>query len=143
MKIYVDADACPVKNIVVTEAKKRNIEVVMVCDTSHIINDGYSKVVTVDKSANSADIVLINMVKKDDIVVSQDFGVAAMALSKQAYAINQNGLVYDNENIDRLLFERFLAAKSRRTGKKTKNAGKRTLDDDENFKRSFLKLLER
>ncbi len=143
MKIYVAADACPVKNIIVDEARKRNIEVVMVCDTSHIINDGYSKIITVDKSANSADMVIINMVKKNDIVVSQDFGVAAMALSKSAYAINQNGLIFDNENIDRLLFERFLSAKSRKIGKRRKELGKRTTTDDDDFKINFLKLLER
>ncbi len=143
MKIYVDADACPVKNIIVSEAEKRNIEVIMVCDTSHILNDGFSRVVTVDKEANSADMVLVNMVNKNDIVVTQDFGVAAMALSKKASVINQNGLVYSNENMDRLLFERFLAAKSRRAGNRTKNSGKRTEQDNENFKKSFLKLLER
>ena len=36
MKIVVDSDACPVKNIIVEEARKRGIEVIMVCDTSHI-----------------------------------------------------------------------------------------------------------
>lgn len=143
MKIFVDADACPVKEIITGEARKRNIEVVMVCDTSHIINDGYSRTITVDKSANSADIVLINMVKEKDIVVTQDFGVAAMALSKNAFAVNQNGLIYDNENMDRLLFERFLSAKSRKIGKRTKNTGKRTASDNESFRKSFLELLER
>ncbi len=143
MKILIDADACPVKEIAVGEAKKRNIEVVMVCDTSHIINDGYSKTVTVDKAADSADIKLINMAQKNDVVVTQDYGVAAMALSKGVFAINQSGLVYSQENIDRLLFERHLSAKVRRSGGKHKNAKKRTKQEDINFAGNFRELLDK
>lgn len=143
MKILIDADACPVKEIAVKEAKKRNIEVVMVCDTSHIINDGYSKTVTVDKVADSADIKLINMAEKRDVVVTQDYGVAAMALSKGVFAINQSGLVYSQENIDRLLFERHISAKIRRSGGKHKNLPKRTKQDDINFEGNFGELLDK
>ena len=143
MKILIDADACPVKELAVKEAKKRNIEVVMVCDTSHILNDGYSKTITVDKSADSADMKLVNIAEKGDIVVTQDFGVAAMALSKGVYAINQNGMEYTHENIDRLLFERHLSAKVRRSGGKHKTAKKRTKQDNINFQESFIKLLDK
>ena len=143
MKILIDADACPVKEIAVREAKKRKIEVVMVCDTSHIISDGYSTTITVDKSADSADLKLINMLSKSDIVISQDYGVAAMALSKGAAAISQNGLIYSQENIDRLLFERHLSAKIRRSGGKHKNAKKRTQQDDINFQKSLILLLDK
>lgn len=143
MKILIDADACPVKEIAVEEAKKRNIEVIMVCDTSHIINDGYSTTITVDKSADSADLKLINMLSKGDIVISQDYGVAAMALSKGAYTINQNGLIYSEENIDRLLFERHLSAKVRRSGGKHKSAKKRTKQDDINFQECLILLLDK
>ena len=143
MKILIDADACPVKEIAVKEAKKRNMEVIMVCDTSHIINDGYSKTVTVDKAADSADIKLVNMAEKGDVVVTQDYGVAAMSLSKGAFAINQSGLVYSQENIDRLLFERHLSAKVRRSGGKHKNAKKRTKQEDINFAGNFRELLDK
>ena len=143
MKILIDADACPVKEIAVEEAKKRNIEVIMVCDTSHIINDGYSTTITVDKSADSADLKLINMLSKGDVVISQDYGVAAMSLSKGAYPINQNGLIYSQENIDRLLFERHLSAKVRRSGGKHKNAKKRTKQDDINFQECLILLLDK
>ena len=80
MKILVDADACPVKEIIVRQAKKRRIPVVMLLDTSHILNDGYSKVITVDKGRDSVDIRLANLLEAGDIVVTQDFGVAALAL---------------------------------------------------------------
>ncbi len=143
MKILIDADACPVKEIAVREAKVRKLEVIMVCDTSHIINDGYSKTITVDKSADSADIKLVNLVEKGDLVVTQDYGVAAMALAKGSLALNQNGVVYSQENIDRLLFERHLSAKVRRSGGKHKNARKRTKQDDINFSESLNQLLDK
>ena len=141
MKIYVDADACPVKSIIVDTAKRYRIDVVMVCDTSHIINDGYSEVITVDKASDSADLALINCVNKGDVVVTQDYGVGCLAISKGAYAINQNGMIYSDDNIDRILFERFLSKKVRNSGGKTKNISKRTKVDDEMFKSVFNKLI--
>jgi len=142
MKIYVDADACPVKDIIVCEAKKRAIEVYMIVDTSHKIDDGYSKVIIVDKAADSVDIKIANLICSDDVVITQDFGVATMVLGKGAKALNQNGLIYTNDNIDRLMFERFLGKKIRRAGGRTKNVSKRTKEDDENFRKKFINILE-
>ena len=142
MKIYVDADACPVKEIIVYEAKKRNLEVIMIFDTSHQIDDGYSKVIVVDKSADSADIKIANLIEKNDVVVTQDYGVATMSLGKGARAINQNGLIYTNENIDRLMFERFLGKKIRRAGGRTKNVSNRTNEDNEKFRKALISILE-
>lgn len=142
MQILVDADACPVKQIIVEEAKKRNIPVTMIIDTSHELNDGYSEVITVDKARDSVDIKLINILSSEDIVVTQDYGVAAMALGKGAKAINQNGLIYNDSNIDELLFSRFIGQKLRRAGKSTNTAKKRTKEDDENFRTKFVMLLD-
>ena len=142
MHILVDADACPVKEIIVRHARKRNIPVTMLIDTSHELNDGYSTVITVEKGRDSVDIKLINIVKSGDIVVTQDFGVAAMALGKGAKAINQNGLIYSNDNIDMLLHERHLGQKVRRAGGRTGNIKKRTRENDEAFERAFVRLLE-
>ncbi|MCX7709680.1 MAG: YaiI/YqxD family protein [Clostridia bacterium] len=142
MRILVDADACPVKQIIVRIAKEKNIPVTMFIDTSHILNDGYSEVVTVDKDRDSVDIALVNKVKRGDLVVTQDYGVAAMALPKGAKAINQNGLVYSNENIDKLLFERHISQKVRRSGGRTSGPRKRTKEDDERFEAAFRRLVE-
>ena len=141
LKILVDADACPVKEIIVRIAKARGIPVIMLIDTSHELNDGYSRIIVVDKARDSVDIALINLVKEGDIVVTQDYGVAAMALGKKAKAINQNGLIYQDSNIEQLLFERHLGQKVRRAGGKTNNAKKRTKDDDAHFEAAFLTLL--
>ena len=143
MKILVDADACPVKTIIVREARKRGIPVTMVIDTSHELNDGYSQVVVVDKGADSADIKLINLTEPGDLVVTQDFGVAAMALGKGALALNQNGMQYTEQNMDQLLFERHVGKEVRRRGQHTKGASKRTDAENHAFEAKFITLLER
>lgn len=142
MTILVDGDACPVKQIIVEEAQKRGIPVVMVCDTSHELRDGYSEVVTIDKGADSADYALINRIKPGDTVVTQDYGVAAMALSKGAFVLHQDGFVYDNDTIDELLFKRHLGQKIRRSGGRTKGPKKRDRSLDELFRQKLIELIE-
>ena len=83
----------------------------MVVDTNHIITSDYSEVVTVSQGADSVDLYLINRVNKGDIVITQDYGVATLALGKGAKAISNSGMIFDDTNIDKLLFERFLGKK--------------------------------
>lgn len=143
MKILVDADACPVKGIIVSVARQYKLDVTMLIDTSHELNDGYSTVITVDKARDSVDIALINLVRAGDLVVTQDFGVAAMALGKKAMAVNQNELIYSDDNIDGLLFERHIGQKVRRAGGRTAGSKKRTREDDSRFERTFRNLVEK
>jgi uncharacterized protein YaiI (UPF0178 family) len=114
----------------------------MIIDTSHELFDGYSTVITVDTGRDSVDIKLINLLKCGDIVVTQDYGVAAMGLGKGAKALNQNGLIYTGENIDRLLFERHLGQKVRRAGGRTGTIKKRSRENDEAFEKALVRLLE-
>lgn len=143
MEILVDADACPVISQVESVAQKHNVPVTLLCDTSHILESEYSKVVMVDRGADSVDIILVNNCKKGDIVVTQDYGVAAMALGKGAYAIHQSGKWYTNDNIDRMLMERHLNKKARRSSGKNhiKGPKKRTPEDDEHFSESFERMI--
>ncbi len=142
MQILVDADACPVKDIIIRVAKEKNINVIMVMDTSHTWRFEGVTIVTVDKSRDGVDIALINMTAKNDVVVTQDYGVAALALGKGAKALNQNGLIFTSKNMDRLLFERHLGQKVRRAGERTKNSRKRTSADDTNFERALRLILD-
>ncbi|MGD9678353.1 MAG: YaiI/YqxD family protein [Vulcanibacillus sp.] len=142
MKILVDADACPVKEIIIQVAKEYNIHVMMYVDVCHVINDGYSEVVTVDKSKDSVDIALANNVSYGDIVITQDYGVAAMVLAKGAKAMNQYGLVYTDGNIDKLLFERHISQKVRRSGGKTTGPRKWTKVNSVTFENQFRELVK-
>ena len=91
MQIFVDADACPVIEIVENVAKKYNIPTTLLCDTNHVLYSDYSQVVVVGAGADAVDYKLISICHRGDIVVSQDYGVAAMALGKGAYVIHQSG----------------------------------------------------
>ena len=143
MQIFVDADACPVVHIVEKVAERYGIAATLLCDTNHILNSDYSEVIVVGAGADAVDYKLISMCHKGDIVVSQDYGVAAMALGKGAYAIHQSGKWYTNDNIDQMLMERHLNKKARRTFHKNhlKDPRKRTEEDDERFKQSFEKMV--
>ena len=100
------------------------------------------KTITVDKGADSVDFRLVNMLDKGDIAITQDYGLAAMCLSKKAYAINQNGLIYSDKNIEQLLFTRYVGKKVRAAGGKTKGPAKRTAEQDEAFSKALKKLIE-
>lgn len=143
MTVLVDADACPVTRLATEIAKKHGVPVKILCDTNHVMTSDYAEVETVSAGADAVDFRIANLCKKSDVVVTQDYGVAAMALSKGAFAIHQSGMVYDNENIDRLLFQRFLTKEIRRSSSKNhlKGPKKRTNVDDKAFAESFEKLI--
>ena len=144
MKILVDADACPVVRIVEQTAERYKIPVVLLCDTNHVLQSSYSEIKVIGAGADAVDFALVNQCGKGDIVVTQDYGVAAMILGKGAHGIHQSGKWYTNENIDQMLMERHLAKKARRGKGKhhLKGPAKRTEDDDERFQESLCKLIE-
>ncbi|MGL5695018.1 MAG: YaiI/YqxD family protein [Peptostreptococcaceae bacterium] len=141
MKILIDGDGCPVIKLSINLAKEFNKEALIICDTAHDFSKYNVETITVSKGNDSADFFIVNKVNKGDIVVTQDYGLAAMVLSKGGYVINQNGLVYNNENIDQLLFMRHVSKKVRQGGGRTKGPKKRTKDDDIKFKEGLIKLL--
>lgn len=144
MKILVDGDACPVIPIVEKAAAKYNLPVILLCDTNHVLQSDYSEIKIIGAGPDAVDFALMNLCRKEDVVVTQDYGVAAMVLGKGAKAIHQSGRWYTNENMDQMLMERHLAKKARRASHKNnwKGPKKRTKEDDLRFEKSFLELLE-
>ncbi len=143
MKIFVDADACPVVRIVERIAKKYGIEVTLLCDTNHILTSDYSDVKIISAGADAVDFALINMISKGDIAVTQDYGVASMVLGKGAFCIHQSGKIFSDDNIGGLLMDRHLAKKARmsKTKHHLKGPKKRTKDDDARFEKAFKDLI--
>lgn len=142
MRILVDADACPVKEIILKVAKQSNMDVLMFFDNAHVYEDGYSEVYILDKGADSVDYFLINKLVPGDIVVTQDYGVATMALSKKCYPINQNGLIFNDDNILSLLNNRAMNQKMRRH-KNMRGPKKRTKENDETFEKNLRFVINR
>ena len=143
MMVYVDADACPVVRETIETAKRHGVPVVLLCDTNHVLDSDYATVAVIGAGADAVDFALVNRVKKGDIAVTQDYGVAAMALSRGAHPIHQSGMWYTTENIDRLLAERHMHKKARMAHAKhhLKGPKKRTAEDDERYAESLERLI--
>ncbi len=142
MKIYVDADGCPVVDLAVKIAREYKLEIIIVKNFAHKIKNSYAQVVSVDISNDSADFYIVNNLSKGDIVISQDYGLAAMALSKAAYPINQNGLLYTQLNIDGMLNTRHIHKELRKSGKHHSKFKKRKKEDDKKFEIKLRNLIE-
>lgn len=142
MKIYIDADGCPVVNQAVRIAEQYKIECVIICDTAHRIERGNAETIVVDKGADSVDFRLVNMVSSGDIAITQDYGLAAMCLSKRAIVLNQDGRRYSDENISGLLEFRAVSKKIRNSGGRLKGIPKRTIQQDKAFEEALTKLIK-
>ena len=141
MRIFIDADGCPVVDIAVRTAKRYGIGCTIICDTAHSIQRDGADTIIVDKGADSADFRLVNLVGAGDIAITQDYGLAAMCLSKRAIVLNQDGRRYTEENISGLLEFRAVSAKIRRSGGRTKGLSKRTAQQDKDFEDSLTDII--
>ncbi len=119
MRILVDADACPVVACIEKVAREKCIELILIFDSNHMLKSDYATLKQVESGRDSTDFEIIGMCKKDDIVVTNDYGLASLVLGKKAYAIHASGMIYTKENIDALLLERHLTKLQRQaTGRR-------------------------
>ena len=142
MKILIDADGCPVVDLTVRLAAKHGAECVILCDTAHEFNREGAQTVIVEKGADSVDFKLVNLVREGDIVVTQDYGLAAMCLARKAVPLSQNGMVYTDKNIDQLLFTRYVSKKIRNSGGRLKGPTKRKPEQDKAFEEALERLIK-
>ena len=144
MKIYVDADACPVKDIITSEARNLEIPVILVTSFSHFSNaeqpTGVENIY-VDSGADAADYRIVKLVEKGDIIVTQDYGLASLGLAKGIIVLHHTGFSYTNENIDQLLQTRYLSAMARKSGQRTKGPKPFTAEDRERFRGLFKQVI--
>lgn len=141
MRILIDEDGCPVVNETIKVAHKFNLESIIFCDTSHNFDEKNIKVIVVSKGIDAVDFAILNNIEKGDIVITQDYGLASLVLSRNSYAINQSGMVYTNENIDELLYSRYISKKMRNSGARIKGPKKRDKSQDIIFKENLEKLI--
>lgn len=143
MRIFIDADGCPVVPITLRVAKEFGIACVIVCDTAHAFaeSDGV-QVITVSQGADSADFALVNRVAAGDVVITQDYGLAAMCLARRAIPVHQNGSVFTAENIDGLLHDRYAAKKARMAGGRLRGPAKRKPEQNAAFEKTLRAVLQ-
>ncbi len=143
--VVIDADGCPVAKLAAKISRQLSVRCRVVCDTSHLFNESElfgAEVVTVSKGSDSADFRIVNTIGENDIVVTQDYGLAAMCLARRAVPIDQNGRIYTDENISGLLESRAANKRLMRSGKHIKGPSKRTPRQNEDFEKTLRRLLE-
>ncbi len=133
MIVYIDADGCPVTDITIDIANKYHVEVVIVCDTAHEFSQDV-KIVVVSKGPDSVDFALLKLIKAGDLVITQDYGLAALCLTKKVHVMHQDGWFYTNDTIDGLLEVRQASKKMRQSRQRVKGPSKRTSQQNDQFK---------
>jgi uncharacterized protein YaiI (UPF0178 family) len=141
--ILIDADGCPVVKETIRIAGQYDFPCILICDTAHEMHREGAETIIVSKGADAVDFVLVNRVQKNDIVVTQDYGLAAMVLAKKGHPIDQNGRLYTEDNIDQLLYARHTAQQVRMAGGRLRGPKKRSKENDIKFEMSLLQLCER
>ncbi|HOQ17462.1 MAG TPA: YaiI/YqxD family protein [Defluviitaleaceae bacterium] len=142
-RIIIDGDSCPVLKIIERVSQKYQIKAILFCSYCHLPNEKYHmEYRIVDSLPQAADMAIINFIDKEDIVVTQDYGLAALVLAKGAFAISTNGYIYSNENMDMLLYRRHLSSEIRKMKGRIKGPPKRNETDDFEFEENLIKLIE-
>ncbi|RPF53384.1 YaiI/YqxD family protein [Aquisalibacillus elongatus] len=144
MKIYVDADACPVKDIIIEESEKRGLPVVLIKSYAHFSNQpepSHVETIYVDSENEAADYKMMQLVQSNDVVITQDYGLASLLLAKQCTILHHKGFRYTPQKMDTLLHTRYASAMERKSGKRTKGPKALTDHDREKFRKQFLKTI--
>lgn len=141
MRILVDADGCPVVDIVIRICSEYGISCFLLCDTAHEFFREGAETLVFDKGADSVDFALVNRVLPEDIVVTQDYGLASMCLGRCARVLHQDGWEYSSDNMDALLLVRHESRKHRAAGVRMKGQKKRDRKKNEDFEIALKKLL--
>lgn len=141
--IVVDADACPVKSEIMEAGDRFSVPILMVATHDHQLKAGAGVTVRyVDRSDQSVDLYISNYLRKGDILVTQDFGLAAIGLAKQAIVLSVRGQIYTEQSIDFLLERRHANAKRRRGGGKHKGPKAFTKEDRTEFLQTLTRILQ-
>lgn len=141
MRILIDADGCPVVDRTVSIAREHKLECLILCDTSHYFQKEGAVTLTFSKGADSVDFALVNLLLPGDIVITQDYGLAAMCLARKALVLSQDGMEYTDDNIDSLLLARHTAKKIRNGGGRLKGMPCRKPKQDETFECALRGIL--
>lgn len=141
MRILVDGDACPSKDVIVKLAKKYNLEVIVFMDYAHNSNSLDYQIVMCEVKSDSVDLKIVNALNAGDIVITQDYGLASLVLGKRGKVLHVGGKVINTNNVDELLMSRYLSAKARKAGVRVKGPAKRTKEDECYFESQLEKMI--
>lgn len=141
MIIYIDGDACPVKDIIIELGSIYKIPVHLFIDTSHSYSNPNIMVTIVDKGPDSVDFAIMRLIKENDLLITQDYGLSSLALTKKAIVLHPCGKIININNIDTLLVNRYLNRIERKVSNHIKGPKKRTKANDEDFRKALINIL--
>ena len=142
MTVLIDADGCPVTDIAIRLCREFHIPCLILCDTAHEFHRDGAQTLVFDKGADSVDYAIANRVRKNDLVITQDYGLASMCLSRGCRVLHQDGWEYTCDNIDALLLVRHESRKHRAAGGRFKGPKKRSTQQDQAFESALRILLQ-
>lgn len=142
-RIIIDGDACPVTDDIIRIVENAGISVLIIRSVNHFSlaeHPDYVSTIYVDHGVDSADFRIVKLTTGEDIVVTQDYGLASLLLNKAQHVIHHKGYEYTTQNIEQLLTQRHISAQVRQQGGRTKGPKKLTQQDHDIFSK-FLKQL--
>lgn len=145
MKVIVDADACPVKDIVIKEAGEEGFPVMLVSSFSHYSSkllDEHVEVIYVDSGNDAADYKIVQLAKDGDIIVTQDYGLASLLIPKGCTVLHHKGFEYNAANMEHLLETRYMGAMIRKGGGRTKGPKALSKEDKQSFSKLFKDIIK-
>ncbi len=126
MKIYVDADACPVaiKDILIRAAIRLKLPIIFIANQPvNLPESKYISMIIVDAGPDIADDKIVELVTDSDLVISEDIPLADRVIEKNAFVISTRGELYTKENIKQRLATRDLLNELRNAGIQTGGPG--------------------
>ncbi|MGK0551678.1 YaiI/YqxD family protein [Enterococcus faecalis] len=144
MKLFIDGDGSPVKDVVIEVAQKQQLPVVIVTSIDHYTTKIYPDFVSfiyVDQGADAADYKIVQLIGSGDLLITQDYGLASLVLPKGAVVLHQLGYEYTSKIISGLLAQRYVSSKIRQQGGRTKGPKPFTQQDKLYFRQQLVKKL--
>lgn len=144
-QIIIDGDACPVVSSVIELTQETGIFVTIIRSFSHFstqIDPEHVRTVYVDDGPESVDYKVVQLASSEDIVITQDYGLASLLLNKVKFVMHHKGLLFNDNNIQQLLDQRYINAQIRKQGGRHKGPPPFTRQDRQHFEHQFKLLIQ-
>jgi len=144
-QIIIDGDACPVVSSVIELTQETGIFVTIIRSFSHFstqIDPEHVRTVYVDDGPESVDYKIVQLASSKDIVITQDYGLASLLLNKVKFVMHHKGFLFNDNNIQQLLDQRYINAQIRKQGGRHKGPPPFTRQDRQHFEHQFKLLIQ-
>lgn len=142
MRILVDGDACPQRDEIASVAKEYGFSMIVFMDYAHVVESEDYEIRTCEVGKDQVDFMIVSEVKSGDLVITQDYGLAALVLTKGALVLHVSGRIVSHDDIDGLLLRRYKGYQQRKKDKHIKGPRKRSQVERQFFINQLKNILE-